>query len=125
MIYTSLFCSTARGDAVPRIIRTSRLNNYQNGITGVLLFDGQRFCHYVEGDSRTALQAAKSVCVDTHNDDLVLLHEASKLSNRLFSDWRMGFPFDSNTDPLAEIIDAPSSEVLGRFLQVLPKFDLA
>jgi Sensors of blue-light using FAD len=125
MIYTCLFSITAKGDAVPRIIRTSRLNNCQIGITGVLLFDGQRFCHYVEGESRAALLAARSLCIDANNDDVVLLHEASRSSDRLFSDWKIGFPFDSCTDALAEIINAPSSDALGRFLQVLPKFDLA
>ena len=60
-VFTLLYVSelTAGGAAeIDQICRQSRANNERDGITGVLVFDGQAFCQFVEG-SQAAVSALR------------------------------------------------------------------
>ena len=49
LIYTSELSDPGGAATVPFVIRTARVNNAVRGITGALIFDGERFCQYIEG----------------------------------------------------------------------------
>ncbi|MCW5259244.1 BLUF domain-containing protein [Verminephrobacter eiseniae] len=49
-VYYSTLADGYDATCVGAIIKTARAFNASNGITGVLLFDGERFCQYIEGN---------------------------------------------------------------------------
>lgn len=49
IVYSSQLAPSVPAECVADIVRTARQFNAAHGITGLLVFDGQRFCQYLEG----------------------------------------------------------------------------
>jgi hypothetical protein len=76
-----------RAPAVAEILRVARRNNAQDGLTGVLLFDGVNFLQAIEGDSARVEGAYERIACDLRHEDLELI-EFKPITER---DYR-GFP---------------------------------
>lgn len=89
--YHSILADEYDASCVGAIIKTARAFNASHGITGVLLFDGERFCQYIEGE--TAALDALVECLrkdPRHQNITTLLHEPLH-GNRRYPDWSMAY----------------------------------
>lgn len=98
LIYTSTMVN-ADPTCIPRILRTAESNNLRLEITSLLIFDGARFCQYLEG-TRSNLEALfQRIAVDDRHAEVTIRDQG-----KLDSDRR--FPKSSIAFALAQQIDA-------------------
>ncbi|RYF07687.1 MAG: BLUF domain-containing protein [Comamonadaceae bacterium] len=123
-IYCSLLSADAAPTCVADIIRTSRPANAERHITGVLVFDGERFCQYIEGPAERVAELAERIGKDTRHTDFTPLHHAPLLDRRRFQDWSMAYALAPDVEPLERMHrmrGLPAVELLDR---LIPDFDL-
>lgn len=73
---------------VERILSVSRLNNRRDGITGVLLFNGQRFLQMLAGPAPAVEQCYARIVRDSRHRALVQLGSKTAAA-RVFARWAM------------------------------------
>jgi hypothetical protein len=73
---------------VERILSVSRLNNRRDGITGFLLFNGQRFLQMLEGPAPAVEQCYARIVRDSRHRALVQLGSKTAAA-RVFARWAM------------------------------------
>lgn len=89
-----IYMSTAAGvptDAqLDALLEAAVRNNGQRGITGMLLYCGNRFLQVLEGQAQDVEQAYARIVQDPRHMDVFLLHRGD-VAQREFDRWRMGF----------------------------------
>lgn len=103
-IFESLFVSEISDFAQPgeiaKIVRASRANNFIRGLTGVLMFDGVRFCQHLEGPETIVRQTAEKIAVDPRHTRFQPLHAGQLGCRRRFESWHIGFLTPDGASPL-------------------------
>ena len=72
------------------ILNTSRLNNKQANITGMLVYLRERFIQVREGDYAAVNKIYKDIKEDTRHRKVTTVLEGNT-EHRIFKDWSMGF----------------------------------
>jgi len=67
-----------------------RGNNQQHDITGLLLYSGEHYVQLIEGKEADLRMLFTKIVKDYHHIDIIKLADG-KISQRMFSDWSMGF----------------------------------
>lgn len=75
---------------IKTILAASKRNNPAAGITGALLFNGTYFAQVLEGDRKAITETFCRISSDPRHCDIVIM-EAKPITERLFSDWSLGF----------------------------------
>ncbi len=120
-VYTSRLAPGVDFDVVPSILEVSRARNRDLGITGVLVFDGERFAQWLEGPPAHVLALAARIEVDPRHVDMQVLHTGVRsAAERLASTWRAGYADAAELDSLQG-----GDASLVQFLALIPEFDLA
>lgn len=106
------YISTARphvgSDAVDEILQVSRRNNRRAGVTGLLLFNGQRFLQLLEGPDEQVKAAYARILRDSRHFAVVKLSERA-IEEREFGGWDMSFerfPGDRGREEVIEQVKA-------------------
>lgn len=103
-IFESLFVSEisdfAKPGEIANIVRASRANNIVKGLTGVLMFDGVRFCQHLEGPETIVRQTAEMIAVDPRHTRFQPLHAGQLGYKRRFEAWHVGFLAPDGPSPL-------------------------
>ena len=108
LLYVSFLAPDAPLSVVADIARRARVVNKQLDITGVLVFDGQRFCQHLEGSMRAVVKLFEDICGDTRHIDVGLLHQGP-VDKRRYLNFSMGFADLQDVDPL-EALEQLSGE---------------
>lgn len=88
-LYASRAAKPIEGDGLDAILRQSRRNNPQSGITGMLCFAEEIFVQVLEGGREEVCKLLSAIFSDTrHRDVQILLFE--EIGERRFRDWAMG-----------------------------------
>lgn len=124
LIYTSVLSPSTQISEVSSIIRGSRARNFNSGITGVLLFDGQHFCQCIEGDTDQVNQLSQNIKRDGRNVDFKVIYFNTAEDRRTFSNWRAGYPMQCAAAEMSKVIDAPQNKLFNDFMQMTASFDL-
>lgn len=95
-VYTSVLTPTADVLGLADIIRRGRSYNRAHGITGLLAFDGDRFCHYLEGERDAVLALAAKIEADPRHHDFVTLHQGFAGEKRSFGRWSLAYALDTH-----------------------------
>lgn len=104
-IYVSR-CIDPRGpSAIPEIIQTARRENAIHGITGVLMFDGERFCQYIEGEADDVNHLSRAIAADQRHAEFRVVAEAEAKTRR-FRVWSMAYAYADDSS----LIDAICSQ---------------
>ena len=90
LIYTSFSEADTQERDVRDILASSETNNVATSITGLLLFDGERYIQILEGDIKDVESLYEVICQDDRHHALELLHKGG-IANRSFSNWRMAY----------------------------------
>ncbi len=91
MLRQYLYLSTARGlsrEDVETIIATSEANNAQNGITGLLLYNGRNFLQLLEGAESALVALMTRITHDTRHSGVSVLR-AQDIAERTCPEWAM------------------------------------
>ena len=124
LIYTSVLSPATPISEVSSIIRSSRNKNFSYCITGVLLFDGQHFCQYIEGEASHVNALTENIRKDSRNVNFKVICSHPAQGMRKFSNWRAGYPMECSPDVILKIMATPRDCLLVDFLQMTRSFDL-
>jgi hypothetical protein len=106
LLYTSFIAPDIDGAAIRQIVRHGREKNRRLGITSLLVFDGLRVCHYLEGPGDALQSLVAIVRADLRHIEFAIREQTRLVGSRLFPSWALGFaptrqPEDLN--PLFEL----------------------
>ena len=124
LIYSSLLADDAHPTCVADIIRTSRANNALHGITGLLVFDGGRFCQYIEGPEEAVRRLSDTICVDSRHEQFMVLHEGAIEGGRLFSEWAMGYALSLDEGILPGLALLRGAPAVSTLQGLIPSLDM-
>jgi len=122
-VFTLLYVSElAAGGAaeIDQICRRSRANNQRDGITGVLVFDGQAFCQFVEGSEPAVAALRDRLERDPRHRDMRVLQFGRTPWPRRFTSWRLGYAYTAEPAAIARIANHRGGDALAAFRDWLP-----
>lgn len=90
ILYISQLAHDMDFSVVKDIVRASRSHNPTRGITGALLFDGERFCQLLEGSESEAAALMQRIEHDARHAAVRRLH-AGLAGRRALRVWRSGY----------------------------------
>ena len=90
LIYTSLTEAHNDTDKVQGILASSERNNAAISVTGLLLFDGERYIQILEGQAEKVEGLFATISEDARHHNLELLHKGP-ISGRSFETSRMAY----------------------------------
>jgi hypothetical protein len=124
ILYSSRLAPAQSTSVVPRILATARANNARRQITGVLVFDGMRFCQHFEGPRIEVLKLIETIKADPRHTDVEVMHHGALWKQR-YAHFSMGFAHSDDSEELASIEALDGELALARFTELLPGFDIA
>jgi hypothetical protein len=93
MLVRLLYASRTGGQLAPKVIdailESSRRNNPQRGITGILCHGGEVFMQVLEGGRAPVNALYNQIARDPRHRDVTILHY-EEASERRFAGWTMG-----------------------------------
>jgi hypothetical protein len=110
---------------VTQIWQSARERNQRLGLTGVMVFDGERFCEMLEGDAGDLEAVCRDVEFDTRHIGMRLLHAALVPEPRRMSDWRSGYCDGNELEIFCGAGGLEGGPALQAFLTLLPRCNLA
>lgn len=120
LLYTSRLAPTSSVLDVSAIARASRTRNAERKISGALVFDGHRFCHYLEGPEAAVQELAERIAADPHHVEFTVRHHGSLAGERRFAAWSLGYSLAQDADALDALETAWGIDAVARLLQVMP-----
>ncbi len=93
LIYVSRPVNEVAPQTVRDILTTSYEMNPENGISGMLVCDGEYFLQCIEGDEEAVDQLFLNICKDDRHFDIKLIGEID-IDQKDFEEWDMGYVND-------------------------------
>lgn len=126
-LYEILYVSTLSPEAplsvVGDIAARARLANAERDITGLLIFDGMRFCQQFEGGQKQVLALLERIRQDSRHFNLQVLHHG-ELAARRFRQFSLGYCMVEDDDVLEAMERMDGQAALDAFTGLLSKLDL-
>lgn len=124
ILYVSRLATGCNWEAVKEIVAASRQRNPVHGISGALLFDGERFCQLIEGAEPEVRALLHNISSDPRHTGLRVLFAGQAPSGRTTRRWVSGY-CDSHELEAFDAEPGPSEgTVLDWFLSVLHGADM-
>lgn len=127
-IHEILYCSVLSPGQpvgiVGRIVSQARARNAQHSITGLLVFDGIRFCQHVEGSRDEVMALMQRIAHDPRHHEVHVVYEGT-LAARRYQRFDLGFAQSEDADDMAGIHDLEGQAALDRFLLLRSGFDIS
>lgn len=124
-LYHSHITPSAGVGCVAEIVKTARKFNKEHSITGLLVFDGQRFCQYIEGPQRALQALIDRIAVDSRHYQFEPRHQGPLLGSRMFEHWSMAYVLVDDEEPLDELKKHQGQAALHNLEKLLPLLDIA
>ena len=124
LLYVSDLSPGTRATEVSRIVGASRRRNAGDGITGLLVFDGDCFCQYVEGPPAAVTALNDRLDRDVRHTRMEVLLEGPFAGPRRFSDWRLGYVDTVDADEIGAMRVLSGDEAMMAFERLLPLLDV-
>ena len=117
-LYEVLYVSTIAPDqplsVVAEIAGRARFVNAELDITGLLIFDGQRFCQQLEGPQKAVLKLIERIRNDPRHINVEVLHHGP-LAGRRFQQFTLAFSTVEDLDALARMEQLDGEAALAAF----------
>lgn len=118
VLYEVLYVSTLAPQHPPGIVAEiaarARQRNAELGVTGLLIFDGQRFCQQLEGTQKAVLKLIDRIREDPRHIQVEVLHHGP-LAQRRFHQFSLAFTTVEDVDALARMEQLDGSAALAAF----------
>ena len=124
LLYVSQLAPHCDFAVMTEVVAVARQRNAFLGLSGALLFDGERFCQLLEGDEATVRSMMSRIERDPRHTAVRVLHAASATADTVMRGWASGYCDAHDLDALdgaAAIGDAPP---LDQFIAVLKRADI-
>lgn len=125
-LYETLYVSTIAPDApisiIGEIASTARVFNESQGITGLLVFDGMRFCQQLEGERRKVMKLLERIQQDPRHVNVEILHHAP-LAARRFRRFSLGYTTVDDVDVLGPLEQLDGQVAMDAFLALVATLD--
>jgi hypothetical protein len=99
-LYHSTLAPAYDAHCVADIIRRAREVNATLGITGVLVFDGERFAQYLEGPAQPLDELVAQIAGDLRHTAFTPLWRGPLAGARRYAAWSMAYASMDDADPL-------------------------
>jgi Sensors of blue-light using FAD len=109
---------------VKEIFAGARLRNAARGITGAMVFDGERFCEFIEGDETEVKHLIEQIAADPRHAAVRVIHAASSAGGRLMQRWSSGYCDASALEPIAGSAGLRGERALEAFIALLANADM-
>ncbi len=103
LVYTSVLAPAADVRGIADIVRRARSHNRVRGITGLLVFDGDRFCQLLEGEYEQVLMLAGRIELDRRHEQFTIVQQGFGSVQRRFPSWDMAYALDTHGSVLAAL----------------------
>ena len=117
-LYEVLYVSTLAPDqplsVVAEIAGRARQVNAELDITGLLIFDGQRFCQQLEGPQKAVLKLIERIRNDTRHVNVEVIHHGP-LAGRRFQQFSLAFSTVEDVDALARMEQLDGDAAIAAF----------
>ena len=124
VLYVSTLAPGAPLQVVAQITAKARLANEVADITGLLIFDGMRFCQQIEGSRREVLALTQRILQDKRHIQVEILRHGP-LEARRFNRFALGYADMENADVLAYMENSDPAHALAQFIALLPNLDMS
>ncbi len=91
ILYLSQLAANCNYDVFASICRASRHRNAQLSLTGVLLFDGQRFCQLLQGPVLDVKAMMADITLDRRHERTVTLFDGPAQADQVQRVWTAGY----------------------------------
>ena len=126
LLYVSVSTQSLTGQptgVVPQIARQARKKNSRLGITGLLIFDGERFCQHLEGEADRVLSLFDCIKIDSRHSGCQVLYQGN-ISQRKFARFSMGYATVGDVDPLQTLEASRGMQARRIFEEILKSVDM-
>ncbi|RYX89756.1 MAG: BLUF domain-containing protein [Comamonadaceae bacterium] len=123
ILYTSTLAPDTPLAAVTSILASARRFNQAHGITGLLIFDGSRFAHLLEGARDTVFALLEKIRLDPRHAGMKTLYYATVEQGR-FNRFTTGTVSARQPDVLEKLAGMEGAAALQYLLDMIPAFDL-
>jgi hypothetical protein len=123
LLYLSRLAADATPACVAEIVRASRVHNRQRQLDSVLVFDGWRFCQYLEGDVAEVCELVELIRSDIRHTGFKLLHQGLAAGPALAEGHSLVYALCYD-DSLDHVEPMRGRAALVQFAELLPTFDL-
>ena len=130
LVYVSTATHQITQDEIDSILAASRRNNQQEGITGLLLYNGRRFLQALEGSEPDVRATYERIKTDPRHRGLAIIASREN-GDRMFGDWAMAarrVEGDTDLDDLRAQVDAMTADLapslrahFDRYVDMAPK----
>ena len=114
VLYVSQLAPGQPLSVVAEIASPARLANAESDITGLLIFDGQRFCQQLEGPKKAVLKLIERIRTDPRHVNVEVVHHGA-LSGRRFKNFSLAFSTVEDVDALARMESLDGAAALAAF----------
>jgi Sensors of blue-light using FAD len=90
LIYMSSATQLMNNDELLELLNTSRKNNSEKNLTGMLLYGEGAFVQVLEGEDDMVESTYEIIKADPRHKNLIQII-SGKIDKRIFPDWSMGF----------------------------------
>ena len=126
-LYEVLYVSTLAPEqplsVVAEIAGRARQLNGELDITGLLIFDGQRFCQQLEGPKKAVLKLIERIRNDPRHINVEVLHHGP-LAERRFQNFSLAFSTVEDVDALSRLERLDGDAALAAFNTVCSELEL-
>lgn len=126
-LYEVLYVSSLAPDAplsvIADIAGKARLHNAKHDITGLLIFDGLRFCQQLEGPQKPVLALIERIRTDPRHTEVEIFHHGP-LATRRFRSFALGFTNVDDVDVLGRISLLDGQPGIDAFTELVTTIDL-
>jgi len=118
LLYVSEMCAPDAAE-VGRICIQSRANNLRDSISGLLVFDGQAFCQYVEGPAPRIADLRGRLERDPRHRAMRIL-QFGRVKERRFASWRLGYAYSADPAAIARLGAGSDADAVAAFERWVP-----
>lgn len=126
-LYEILYVSTLAPEAPLKVVAdiagAARSRNAAQDITGLLVFDGQRFCQQLEGRQKEVLALLESIRKDARHTDLQVLHHGP-LASRRFRSFSLAYAPVEDIELLEQLESLDGEAALEKFVGLIQNLDM-
>ncbi|MDM0010580.1 BLUF domain-containing protein [Variovorax sp. J22G73] len=123
LLYTSQDAMKMTVQEARKLAKSASVQNAKLGITGMLVFDGERFCQHLEGAPEAIRKMFEKILRDPRHADIrVLVSGSSNL--RKFKNFSMGFASLGDVDLLRELVVLEGDRAMRAFAGLVPLIEI-
>ncbi len=124
-LYVSELSPAMPSNVVGQILRHSRERNSVQQFSGALLFDGERFCQLLEGESAAVQALMTNIERDPRHGNLNVMFHAAVAPPRLMTLWQCGYCEHEAFAAIEAAAAVDPERAIGTFMRLLKSCELS